>query len=92
MKKENILKITKICTITCAVITLICLVGDSILEHILMISYSREASSIGIIGGADGPTAIFLASSGAHSILGFLSFLTAIGIVIYIYLKKKINH
>lgn len=90
MKKEKILKITKICTIICALITLISFAGNSIMKHILMISNSKEASSIGIIGGADGPTTIFLASSGSHSIVGIFGILTIIGIVIYTYLKKKI--
>lgn len=89
MKKEIILKITKICTIVCAVITLISFVGDFIMKHILVINNSKEASSIGIIGGADGPTTIFLASSGSYSINGMFGILTVIGIIIYMYLKNK---
>lgn len=91
MKKEKVLKIIKIYTIICASITLISFAGNFIMKHILIINNSKKVSSIGIIGGADGPTAIFLTSSGTYSIFGLFSILTTIGIVIYIYLRKKTN-
>ena len=47
-------------------------------------------SSIGIIGGADGPTAIFVAASpGANWLLGGLALLLAAGILLVILRRKK---
>ena len=52
---------------------------------------SKEASSIGIIGGADGPTAAFLTSQiRGMSICKFLSvIIVVILIAVLIYLNKK---
>ena len=49
---------------------------------------SQEAAAIGIIGGADGPTAIFIASKtmSSTSILLLLGLLMVIGIMIF---KKR---
>lgn len=47
-----------------------------------------EAASIGIIGGADGPTAVFVTSPGwMHCIIPVL--LLAIGILGFVWLRKR---
>ena len=49
----------------------------------------NDASSIGIIGGADGPTAIYIADqSSPHWITAILAVITIIGIV-YLVLERK---
>ena len=55
---------------------------------ISLVGCGREAASIGIIGGADGPTAIFV-TSGANwlSILGAI--VVAILVAVLIYRNKK---
>lgn len=51
----------------------------------------QEAASIGIIGGADGPTAIFVASRIIEStVCGFVGVLVVIALVVFmIYRRKK---
>ena len=52
----------------------------------------NSASSIGIIGGADGPTAIFLSGKQYSSIITLLfALLSAVGII-YLILTSKRNH
>lgn len=52
---------------------------------------THEASSIGIIGGADGPTAVFLTSLVAVEKIGLivLGLILVIGISVVIYKKRK---
>ncbi|TAH63656.1 MAG: hypothetical protein EWM50_01945 [Gottschalkiaceae bacterium] len=49
----------------------------------------NNASSIGIIGGADGPTAIFIASQPSFNLaIGIFSLLTIAGII-YLFIVKR---
>lgn len=50
----------------------------------------KDASTIGIIGGADGPTAIYLSNSKSFPLISviFMS-LTIIGIMYLLFTKKK---
>ena len=52
---------------------------------------THEAASIGIIGGADGPTAIFLAKSVAREKMDIiaLGLILVVGISVLIYKKRK---
>ena len=56
-----------------------------------LVSCGSEAASVGIIGGADGPTAVFITSStnwmNIYSVIGLI--VVAILIALKIYRKKK---
>lgn len=63
--------------------------GDMILVNILM-HRDKEAASIGIIGGADGPTSVFIAGSVSNTNYLLLALVIAlIGTVVYIMCNKK---
>ncbi len=49
----------------------------------------KEASSIGIIGGADGPTAIFLAGKTSFNFMAYIVAFIAIGGIIYLIMTRK---
>lgn len=97
MRKDKIFKVIIVCTIICAVITVVLSIGDFVLGHILNIILEGEVmpdaggSSIGIIGGSDGPTAIFATTSPANPTFAVVfGALTVVGIVLQLILKKKI--
>lgn len=48
-----------------------------------------NSSSIAIIGGADGPTAIFISGNPTFRIIAFILIILLIAIVLYLFLKKK---
>jgi Na+-transporting methylmalonyl-CoA/oxaloacetate decarboxylase beta subunit len=63
MKKEISTRTITIFTVICALVALISAFSRYLLSLYLSFKFkidTRDASSIGIIGGADGPTAIFL--------------------------------
>jgi Na+-transporting methylmalonyl-CoA/oxaloacetate decarboxylase beta subunit len=67
-----------------------------LLKHLIMWQYSieaaKDASSIGIIGGADGPTAIYLSShKSTYSVFGYLICWLVL-LACYKPLNKRINH
>ena len=74
------------------VLTIIGLVVISIISMVFILNETgKEAASIGIIGGADGPTAIFISSSVslepvAITVCGLI---LVVGIGIFIYKKIK---
>lgn len=89
------MKRTKVVTIFTITTTIIALISASFNFLLPMcISYIfrkevREASSIGIIGGADGPTAIFLAKqTSSHFITIIFSVLSIVG-VLYLFFARK---
>ncbi|SHK06987.1 sodium ion-translocating decarboxylase subunit beta [Paramaledivibacter caminithermalis] len=51
--------------------------------------HNQSVASIGIIGGADGPTKIFLASSQGTSHAVFLSIIFLIGLIIFFSFRKR---
>lgn len=61
-----------------------------------MLITELEKSSIGIIGGADGPTAIFVTGSIITPILTFAGIVIALGITVFAVIraikKNKKNH
>lgn len=64
---------------------------SSLIIALCFVGCNNEASSIGIIGGADGPTAIFVTSK-IHwpSVYGLIAaIIVAILIAVIIYLSKK---
>ena len=60
---------------------------------ISLVGCGNEAASIGIIGGADGPTAIFVTSGtnwmGLCSVLGVIAVISLVVFLIYRNKKKK---
>ena len=95
MKKEKslIVRVVTVFTIICALVTFISAFSSSLLS--LYLSYrfninTRDASSIGIIGGADGPTAIFI--SGKSSFQLFTALLTILGGIYLVVIKYKNKH
>lgn len=56
--------------------------------NLLFELYNQSSASIGIIGGADGPTAIFLANKAGTSRAGFFIILFLIVIALYFPLRK----
>ncbi len=74
------------------VFTIIGLIAISIIGIISTLNNNtHEAASIAIIGGADGPTAVFLASSVAAEKMEFivLGLILVVGISVLIYKKRK---
>ena len=81
MVKGKSTKTVKIFAIISAIITLVS-VGFNLLTP-------REASSIGIIGGADGPTAIYIVGRlSPHIFTGIFGFFSIAGMV-YLFFTKK---
>ena len=88
--KENLIKIIRACTIISAVLTVVLGIGDFVFQHILNTALGKETSSVGIIGGADGPTAVFIATkSSEFSLVLVFCILTLIGLLLQIVLKKR---
>lgn len=88
-------KVVKIATILCLVITMCSVLYKQLLLLYLSLKYRSDfsdASAIGIIGGADGPTAIYVSNSNSFPLLSiiFMS-LTMIGIIYLHFTKKKSN-
>ncbi|MDF2686457.1 MAG: sodium ion-translocating decarboxylase subunit beta [Clostridia bacterium] len=85
-----------ICTIS-GIFTILGIAYPSILKFIICLKMEKEyninhASSIGIIGGADGPTAIFIADKNPaleYVILSITSIITVISLIILIKRKLK---
>ena len=75
------------CTI-CGGLQLLGKLASRILSWILLAEASSEAATIGIIGGADGPTAIFVTTSPGIPWL-IPVFLLAAGIAGLLWLKRK---
>jgi len=92
LKIERITRAVAILTIMNAIITIISS-GFSFLMH-MYLSYklhidASKASSIGIIGGADGPTAIYVTDqSSPHLITVIFALLSIAGIAYLIFIKR----
>ena len=52
-------------------------------------SLETEAASIGVIGGADGPTAIFVTTSGPDWDLVIVGAVLIVSVIGYLYLRRK---
>lgn len=92
MKKEKLTKVVTILTIITATITLISVVFSFLIPMYLSYKFhidTSKAGSIGIIGGADGPTAIYVTSqSSLHLGTVIFALLTVFGIIYLIVAKK----
>lgn len=91
--KKNLLKSGIIISGLCA---LIAGFGDHITVRVIEQMYQidipkNEATSIGIIGGADGPTQIFLAGKTAASHKPFWVMLFLLGMGIFALIHKKVS-
>ncbi|MGF7059508.1 sodium ion-translocating decarboxylase subunit beta [Brassicibacter mesophilus] len=92
MKKGKLTKVVTIFTIITAIITLSSAVFSLLIPLYLSYKLQKDlsgASSIGIIGGTDGPTAIFLASQPSSHLITFIFALLTIGGVVYLIYSKK---
>lgn len=61
------------------------------LQQITHVFFNREAASIGIIGGADGPTAIYIASQINWFPIIVFSIEIALGLYLFLTRSKKIT-
>ena len=83
MVKGKSAKMVMIFTIISTAITLVS-IGFNLLTP-------QEASSIGIIGGADGPTAIYIAGRlSPHIFTGIFGFFSVVGMV-YLFFTKRLR-
>jgi len=93
MKKNK--KVIYILTIINIIITLISARFDYVILIFIWFKYhifANEASSIGIIGGADGPTSIYIASKPSlnpYLITIIFAILSILGIIYLIFNKNK---
>jgi Na+-transporting methylmalonyl-CoA/oxaloacetate decarboxylase beta subunit len=85
LKRKRAARVVTILTVITAVTTIISAAYEYLLPVFLSLVLhfdAREASSIGIIGGADGPTAIYLTGQPpARVITAVFALLTATGIL-----------
>lgn len=95
MYKKRIRKAITTLTVLCSIVTFIFLGYRFILPvylayrlHIDLIDVS-DASAVGIIGGADGPTSIFLANSNFINLTSVFALLSIIGIIYLVITRKK---
>jgi len=94
MEKKKSTKIVIILTIISTIITLVSVSFNFLMP--LCLSYKLHgkvdgASSIGIIGGADGPTAIYIASRlSPHVFTGIFGLFSIAGMV-YLFFTKKVK-
>ncbi|WP_352420657.1 sodium ion-translocating decarboxylase subunit beta [Proteiniborus sp.] len=95
MDKRKLIKIVAIFTAITGIVTVIGLGFEYLLPIFLSFKLKREinhASSIGIIGGADGPTSIFLASQPSpHLFTGIFAFLTIVGVSVILIIRRSMK-
>jgi len=98
MKKEKPLKVRVITifTVICALVTIFSAFSSPLLSLFLSHKFNvdtRDAASIGIIGGADGPTAIFISGQSYSHLLTFIfALLTILGIIYLVAIKYNNKH
>ncbi len=94
MGKEKLTMTVNILTIISAVITLISAAYSFLIPMFLWYKLqlnTSKASSIGIIGGADGPTAIYLTNQPHSHLITIIFALLTIGGIAYLICSKKNN-
>lgn len=92
MNNKPIRKIVIILTVFCAAAAAFGILYEYLLP--LYLSYKlnkdlRDASAIGIIGGADGPTTIYLSGSVSPGITAVFAVFAVIGIAYLVITKRK---
>ncbi len=82
MNENNFMKFVKLMTV--GIVLLVAVVIGFMIYFIYTFT-KAESASVGIIGGADGPTAIFLTGSVSpvYIVLGMLSAVIVIGLISY---------
>jgi len=93
MRKEKSIWVKGITvfTVLCALIAFIGVFADFLLPLYLSYKYNvntRDASSIGIIGGADGPTAVFISGQFPFRLFTIIFVLLAILGMVYLLINK----
>jgi Na+-transporting methylmalonyl-CoA/oxaloacetate decarboxylase beta subunit len=92
LEKRKLTKAITIFTITCTIITIISAAFNFLLPIYLanrfLIDESNK-SSIGIIGGADGPTSIYIANQSSLHLITLVPALLSILGFIYLFIAKK---
>ncbi|PNT90320.1 MULTISPECIES: sodium ion-translocating decarboxylase subunit beta [Clostridia] len=95
MKKEKSIKMITIFTVICALVAFISLFSSYLLSLYLSHKFNidtRDAGSIGIIGGADGPTAIYLSGQiSSHWFTVVFTTLAILGIIYLIFAKNSVK-
>ena len=93
MKKQRLRKSISIFTAIAIVMTIISIGFNYLLPRYLAYKLNfkaDEASSIGIIGGADGPTSIFLAAGQSSFYFNIIFLLLSIVGILYLIITRKI--
>lgn len=92
LRKQGLQKIVTIITIISIVITIISLGFNLILPKYLAYKLNGElgtVSSIGIIGGVDGPTAVYITSQLSPYIFTYIFLLISIAGILYLFFTRK---
>ncbi|MCG1013198.1 sodium ion-translocating decarboxylase subunit beta [Tepidanaerobacter sp. GT38] len=96
VKHESIkIKVATIFTVLCALMAFVSVFPQIIFSLYLSNKYNVDtanASTVGIIGGADGPTAIFLSGQISHSFTAIFVLLTILGSLYLVINKYKEKH
>ncbi|MFY9380670.1 MAG: sodium ion-translocating decarboxylase subunit beta [Eubacteriales bacterium] len=96
VKHESIkIKVATIFTVLCALMAFVSVFPQIIFSLYLSNKYNVDtanASTVGIIGGADGPTAIFISGQISYLFTAVFVLLTILGIIYLVINKYKQNH
>lgn len=92
MEKQKLRKLITVFTVISIIITIVNIGFNCLLPKYLAYKLNfkaDEASSIGIIGGADGPTSIFLAAGQSSYYFTIILLLLSIAGIIYLFITRK---
>ncbi|MDR7856729.1 sodium ion-translocating decarboxylase subunit beta [Tissierella sp.] len=92
MKNQRLRKLITVFTVISILLTIISIGFNCLLPNYLAFKFNfktEEASSIGIIGGADGPTSIFLAAGQSSFYFTIIFLLLSIVGILYLSLTRK---
>jgi Na+-transporting methylmalonyl-CoA/oxaloacetate decarboxylase beta subunit len=92
LKKSKFTKVVTIVTFVATIITFISVVVSFLIPLCLSYKYhpdSSKVTSIGVIGGADGPTAIFVTNQLYPYLITFIFALISMVGIVYLILAKK---
>jgi Na+-transporting methylmalonyl-CoA/oxaloacetate decarboxylase beta subunit len=92
LKKQKFRKLIIVLTAISIILTLISVSFDSILRLYFSIKLNFETAkgdSIGIIGGADGPTSVFVSSKPSPYVVAAIFLLLSIAGVLYLFFTRK---
>jgi Na+-transporting methylmalonyl-CoA/oxaloacetate decarboxylase beta subunit len=96
LKVKKVEKIIIALTVATSIITIISASWKFIMrlyiQYRFQIDTDNSASSIGIIGGADGPTSIFISGYPYSGIFTIIFALLSVAGVVYLLVIRKVNH